>query len=80
MRTAKNDFEIELLEKFTNFTPQDFDYCTDETIIKIESLGLPNPACSIMQTFVNANHADFLRKEYCLKNCGFKCLTGRIKL
>ncbi|MFA6282316.1 MAG: hypothetical protein WCY05_07445 [Candidatus Omnitrophota bacterium] len=36
----------------------------------------PRKDCIIMDYFTDANEPDFLRREYCEKNCGLKCLNG----
>jgi len=38
---------------------------------------LPIPDCKINEIFIGCNEADYLRKEYCKKNCNYRCLNGR---
>ena len=72
-----NDFQKNLLHDFPQFKEEDFKYFLMESMRKVHSLGLPVKDCSINKTFVDAKHRKLITAEYCLKNCGFKCLQGK---
>ena len=71
-----NDFQKNLLKKYPQFQPDDFSYFVDTTAEKVKALSLPTTDCCINDTFIDAVEEDFLRLQYCFKNCGFKCLQG----
>jgi len=71
------EWQIEIINLYPQFAMSDFDYFVGESQEKINALGLPLQDCSITTVFNNAIHRDYLRAEYCLKNCGLKCLLGK---
>jgi len=70
-----NQFQKNIIKKFKHLDINDFIYFTVNTEIKIKQLGLPRRYCDINNIFIDANYAEYHRREYCLKNCGLKCLT-----
>lgn len=70
-------FRHDLIIAFPQFDYVDLEYVIDSVIDKVSAVGVPVSDCIINNTFVDANFADYHRKEYCLINCGFRCKTGR---
>lgn len=66
----KNDFGFSIDEQV---------YCTSETITKVKEMGLPVKECSINSVFVDCINPLNERREYCIKNCGFKCKKEVVK-
>jgi len=74
-RDNMNDFEKTILRKHKFITVNDLTYFTEETNLKLRDKGLPEINCGINDIFDGCNNADFHRREYCLKNCGLRCLN-----
>ena len=69
-----NKFQEEVLNKHPEIEYADFKYFASEAEDKVKKLGLPKAGCKIKTVFKGANHELYHQREYCLKNCGFKCL------
>jgi hypothetical protein len=68
-----NQFQKNVLSKFSQFCNDDFKYFIKETQEKVEQLKR-DKKCSIFNTFNDAKEKDYLIAEYCFKNCGLKCI------
>ncbi len=68
-----NQFQCNILQKMPQFTLSDFTYFLGCSQDKVEQLSL-DVNCIIHQTFLNCLDANYHQAEYCLKNCGFKCI------
>lgn len=66
-------FQQNILNQMPQFTLSDFIYFLGCSQDKVQRLSLDSD-CTIHQTFVGCNQPLYHRAEYCLKNCGFKCL------
>ena len=69
-------FQEEVLNKHPGIEYADFNYFTGEAEDKVKEMGLPKKDCKIKTVFVGCNHELYHQREYCLLNCGFKCLSG----
>ncbi len=67
-----NRFQQNILQQMSQFTLSDFTYFVGCSYDKVKQLPL-DADCSIHQAY-SGGSALYLRAEYCLKNCGFKCL------
>lgn len=68
-----NKFQKNILQKFPQFTINDFKYFGDAAMLKVMALGLPIFTCNIADYFQDSINPLFYRAEYCLCNCGLKC-------
>ena len=68
-----NTFQENILDQMPQFTLSDFTYFLECSRDKVQQLPL-DANCTIHQTFIDSSNALYHRAEYCLKNCGFKCL------
>lgn len=70
-----NEFERRIIEQHETIDIDDFNYFTEEAEKKIADMGLPKSTCEISQVFVDCKTlGNYYRREYCLKNCGLKCI------
>ena len=72
-----NLFQEEVLKEFPEFQQfnDPFGCFTEDVQAVVESFGiLPHPNCKINSIFVGTNDERYNKLEYCLRNCGFKCL------
>lgn len=74
-KNKMNSFQKNIIKKFHNINKDDFDYFTKDAANKISKMGLPKKECIINSYFIDSNDSKFNRLEYCLKNCGLKCLN-----
>lgn len=77
-----NRFQERVLKKYPEIEFDDFIYFTGEAENKVAKMGLPKMGCKITTFFVGGKHGLYYQREYCLKNCGLKCLdnlTEKIK-
>ena len=68
-----NRFQENILNQLPQFNEDDFNYFLEESQAKVQSLDL-DPACQINISFEDSIDPQYNRSQYCLKNCGFKCL------
>jgi len=68
-------FTETILGNFPQFGSIDFIYFTDEVENKVKALSLPNKACGITFMYKNSRFAEYYQREYCLLNCGLKCIS-----
>ena len=66
----------DLIKEFPQFTADDFVYFLESSENKVKDLDLPKQDCRINKVFSDCKNEDLKRREYCLLNCGFKCLRG----
>jgi len=69
-----NKFQKTIEEKF-GFTIWEQVYFISDVCEKVKKMGMPIKDCSINNIFVDSVSPEFDRREYCLKNCGFKCIV-----
>ena len=69
-----NKFQEDVLKRYKTINYDDFLYFTKDSQKKVEALGLPKKDCKIYNYFKDMINSNYYRCEYCLKNCGFKCL------
>jgi len=73
-----NKFQEEVLNKHPEIEYADFNYFTGEAENKVKKMGLPREDCKIKTVFVGGKFELYYQREYCLKNCGFKCLSKEV--
>lgn len=73
-----NQFQKNVMNNFPLITLNDFLYFTKESEEKIKKMGLPKSQCNINNIFIDAIDMKYHQREYCLLNCGLKCLTAFI--
>lgn len=66
-------YEQSILARFDSLNLEDFRYFTGLSEQKISDLGL-KPDCKIWQMFTDSHYPRYHQCEYCLKNCGLKCV------
>lgn len=66
-------FQINIEKRF-NFSIWDQVYFTSKVFNKVKSMNLPKRDCSVNNIAIDSINPIYYRCEYCLKNCGFKCL------
>ena len=70
-----NQFQKNVILKHPNICMDDFCDYTQRTDQKIENMGLPKNKCCINNYFNDAGVlTKHYQREYCLKNCGLKCI------
>ena len=69
-----NQFQKNIILKTHDITMDDFRYFTSESENKIRNKGLPAANCEINKYFIDSNYTKYYQREYCLKNCGLKCI------
>ena len=79
-KSKLNQHQLAILNSYPQFTACDLIYITDDVVGKVAELSLPDERCVVSASFVNANFRDYHQRDYCLRNCGFKCLSGEVKL
>lgn len=67
-----NPFQLRIEREF-GFSIWEQVYCTPETIKKVKKMDLPRRECSINNIAADCIDPLSERREYCIKNCGFKC-------
>ena len=68
-----NQFQKDILAKHDTINEDDFNYFTELSEQKVSELGLKQD-CKIWSMFVDAKYRHYHQCEYCLKNCGLKCV------
>ena len=77
LRAKATQFQIELLDTFPQLGAQHIFYITDETAAAVNQIGTRAKDCVVMvESFEDTLYRDYYRLEYCVKNCGLKCLRG----
>ena len=82
-KNKMNQFQKNVMNNFPLITIDNFLYFTGELEKKIKKMELPKSECSINNVFIDATDMRYYRRQYCLLNCGLKCLSvtnkGKIK-
>lgn len=69
-----NQFQKNIIQQMPQFTLSDFTYFIGCSHDKVKKLPLAAD-CTIHQAYKGSgSSAPYIRAEYCLKNCGFKCI------
>ncbi|MFW6008633.1 MAG: hypothetical protein ACOCP8_05135 [archaeon] len=71
-----NMFQQQIIKEVPEIQKEDFMYFIDETVNKLKKMNLPAKNCNINFHFIDAKEKEYVQLEYCLKNCGLKCILN----